>query len=47
VEHLARNGVDAVLVGELLMRAEDPERACRELVGNEEGTTGFEVRAED
>jgi indole-3-glycerol phosphate synthase len=28
-----------VLVGEVLMRAEDPEAACRELAGAEEATT--------
>ena len=31
-------GVDAVLVGETLMRSEDPEAACRELAGAEENT---------
>jgi indole-3-glycerol phosphate synthase len=31
--------VDAVLVGEILMRAEDPETACRDLAGAEEATT--------
>jgi indole-3-glycerol phosphate synthase len=30
---LARGGVDAVLIGETLMRAPDVERACRELTG--------------
>ena len=38
VEELERVGVDAVLVGEVLMRAQDPELACRELVWTEEGT---------
>jgi indole-3-glycerol phosphate synthase len=38
VDELERVGVDAVLVGETLMRARDPEAACRELVGAEEGT---------
>jgi indole-3-glycerol phosphate synthase len=38
VEELDRVGVDAVLVGETLMRAPDPERACRELIGGEEPT---------
>jgi indole-3-glycerol phosphate synthase len=33
LEDLERVGVDAVLVGESLMRAEDPEAACRELTG--------------
>ena len=32
VEELERVGVDAVLVGETLMRAADPEQACRDLV---------------
>jgi indole-3-glycerol phosphate synthase len=39
VEELEQVGVDAVLVGEVLMRAEDPEAACRELAGAEEATT--------
>ena len=30
--------MDAVLIGETLMRAEDPEAACRELAGTEENT---------
>jgi indole-3-glycerol phosphate synthase len=38
VEDLERVGVDAVLIGETLMRAEDPEVACRNLIGAEEGT---------
>jgi indole-3-glycerol phosphate synthase len=38
VAELERVGVDAVLIGELLMRSDDPERACRELSGAEEGT---------
>jgi indole-3-glycerol phosphate synthase len=38
VIELERVGVDAVLIGEALMRAEDPERACRELAGTEENT---------
>jgi indole-3-glycerol phosphate synthase len=33
LEELERVGVDAVLVGETLMRAPDPEAACRELTG--------------
>ena len=36
VEELEQVGVDAVLVGETLMRAEDPEAATRELAGDEE-----------
>src|SRR5215218_9765165 len=35
LEDLERVGVDAVLIGETLMRAPDPESACRELVGLE------------
>jgi indole-3-glycerol phosphate synthase len=31
IEELARVGVDAVLIGETLMRAADPEQTCREL----------------
>ncbi len=38
VEELERIGVDAVLVGELLMRSSDPEQACRELTRGEEPT---------
>jgi indole-3-glycerol phosphate synthase len=38
VEELERVGVDAVLVGETLMRAPDPEAACRELSRFEEPT---------
>ena len=33
IEELEQVGVDAVLVGETLMRSEDPEAACRELAG--------------
>ena len=33
LERLAGAGVDAVLVGEALMRAADIEAACRELTG--------------
>lgn len=33
LDELERVGVDAVLVGETLMRAEDPESACRALAG--------------
>ena len=38
VEELEQVGVDAVLVGEALMRADDPEAATRELSGHEEPT---------
>jgi indole-3-glycerol phosphate synthase len=38
VEELERVGVDAVLVGEALMRARDPEAAVRELTRTEEPT---------
>ena len=38
VEELEQVGVDAVLVGEVLMRAEDPEAATRELTRTEEPT---------
>jgi indole-3-glycerol phosphate synthase len=36
IEELERVGVDAVLVGETLMRAANPEFACRELTGAED-----------
>ncbi len=32
-ERLEQAGVDAILVGETLMRADDPVRAARELLG--------------
>ncbi len=35
LEELERVGVDAVLVGETLMRAADIEAACRELTGGD------------
>jgi indole-3-glycerol phosphate synthase len=38
IEELEQVGVDAVLVGETLMRADDPEAATRELSGHEEPT---------
>ena len=38
VEELEQVGVDAVLVGETLMRAPDPEAACRDLTRSEEPT---------
>jgi indole-3-glycerol phosphate synthase len=43
VRELERIGVDAVLVGELLMRAPDPEQACRLLIAEDEGTQSWEV----
>jgi indole-3-glycerol phosphate synthase len=36
IEELEQVGVDAVLVGEVLMRAPDPELAVRELAGHDE-----------
>jgi indole-3-glycerol phosphate synthase len=38
IEELEQAGVDAVLIGEVLMRAEDPEAAVRELTHSEEPT---------
>lgn len=38
LEELERVGVDAVLVGEALMRAEDPEAMCRQLSQGEQPT---------
>jgi indole-3-glycerol phosphate synthase len=38
IEELEQVGVDAVLIGEPLMRAEDPEAAVRELTRSEEPT---------
>jgi indole-3-glycerol phosphate synthase len=38
VDELEHVGVDAVLVGEALMRAPDPEAACRDLARTEEPT---------
>ena len=38
IEELEQVGVDAVLIGEVLMRAADPEVAVRELAGAEEPT---------
>jgi len=40
IEELERVGVDAVLVGETLMRADEPEAAVRALVGGEDPTNG-------
>ena len=39
IEELEQVGVDAVLVGEILMRSDEPEVACRDLAGAEEATT--------
>lgn len=39
IEELEQVGVDAVLVGEILMSSDDPESACRELAGAEEATS--------
>jgi indole-3-glycerol phosphate synthase len=36
IEELEQVGVDAVLIGEALMRSPDPEAAARELVGSED-----------
>ncbi len=41
VEELENVGVDAVLVGEALMRAPDPEAACRDLAREEEPTQAY------
>jgi indole-3-glycerol phosphate synthase len=38
LDELERIGVDAVLIGEALMRAEEPEHAVRELTRDEEAT---------
>ena len=38
LEELERVGVDAVLIGEALMAAADPEAKARELTGIDEGT---------
>ena len=38
IEELERRGVDAVLIGEAVMRAPDPEAAVRDLAGSEEPT---------
>jgi indole-3-glycerol phosphate synthase len=38
IEELEHAGVDAVLIGEVLMRAPDPEAAVRELTRSEEPT---------
>ena len=41
IEELEGVGVDAVLVGEVLMRAPDPEPAVRELTRSEEPHAGL------
>ena len=43
VEELERIGVDAVLIGEALMRSEDPEQAVRELSGEDMLTREHEI----
>jgi len=43
VEELDRIGVDAVLIGEALMRAEDPEQAVRDLAGDDMLTREHEI----
>ena len=43
LEELDRIGVDAVLIGEALMRAPDPEQAVRELTGDEHATREHEI----
>jgi indole-3-glycerol phosphate synthase len=44
LDELERIGVDAVLIGEALMRAEDPEERVRELTLNEEATREHYIR---
>ena len=41
LDELERIGADAVLVGEALMQADDPEAAVRELTGDEEATREY------
>ena len=43
LEELDRIGVDAVLIGEALMRAPDPEQAVRALTGDEQATREHEI----
>jgi indole-3-glycerol phosphate synthase len=43
LEELERIGVDAVLIGEALMRAEDPEQAVRDLTTDEHATREHEL----
>jgi indole-3-glycerol phosphate synthase len=38
IAELEEVGVDAVLIGESLMRAEHPEQLCRELIGSTDGS---------
>jgi indole-3-glycerol phosphate synthase len=44
LDELERIGVDAVLIGEALMRADDPEERVRELTLNEEATREHYIR---
>jgi indole-3-glycerol phosphate synthase len=44
LDELERIGVDAVLIGEALMRADDPEDRVRELTLNEEATREHYIR---
>jgi indole-3-glycerol phosphate synthase len=41
LDELERIGADAVLVGEALMRADDPEAAVREMTGDDEATREY------
>jgi indole-3-glycerol phosphate synthase len=43
LDELERIGVDAVLIGEALMRAPDPEQAVRDLTGDEHATREHEI----
>ena len=43
LEELDRIGVDAVLIGEALMRAHDPEQMVRDLTGDEHATREHEI----
>jgi indole-3-glycerol phosphate synthase len=43
LEELSRVGVDAVLIGETLMRANDPEAAIRNLLAGEEPTSEQQI----
>jgi indole-3-glycerol phosphate synthase len=45
LDELERIGIDAVLVGETLMRANDPEAACRALTGSPPGGETVELDA--